>query len=166
MLTVNSPEQDEEYFLFAGLTRNGKALDDEAVKRLFSLDGKVLGEAPQPAETGITGILDQKEKAALDRVSRRNVDYFEKEAGKLDAWAEDLKLGPEREIKDIDKQIKETRRFSLAALTLEEKLRCQKEIKPSKPPGPPSENPFLMPRTTQGRKPATAAGTSWLRRLK
>jgi adenine-specific DNA-methyltransferase len=44
-------------------------------------------------------------------------------------WAEDLKLGLEREIKDIDKQIKGTRRLSAAALTLEEKLRCQKDIK-------------------------------------
>ncbi|MDR1091370.1 MAG: hypothetical protein LBL79_09865, partial [Prevotella sp.] len=48
---------------------------------------------------------------------------------KLDGWAEDLKLGLEREIKDIDKQIKETRRLSVAALTLEEKLKRQREIK-------------------------------------
>jgi adenine-specific DNA-methyltransferase len=129
MLTVKALEQDEEYFLFAGITRNRKALDDEAIKRLFTLDEKVLGEAPQPAGAAIAGILDQKEKAALDRVSRRNADYFEKEAGKLDGWAEDLKLDFEREIKDIDKQIKETRRLSVSALTLEEKPRCQKEIK-------------------------------------
>ncbi|MFP3089371.1 DEAD/DEAH box helicase [Treponema sp. TIM-1] len=129
MLTVKALEQDEEYFLFAGTTRSGKALDDEAIKRLFTLYGKVLSEPPAPEETGIAGLLDQKEKAVLDRVSRRNADYFEKEADKLDGWAEDLKLGLEREIKDIDKQIKETRRLSVSALTLEEKLRHQKEIR-------------------------------------
>ncbi|MDR2630843.1 MAG: hypothetical protein LBC60_07975, partial [Spirochaetaceae bacterium] len=104
-------------------------LDDEAVKRLFTLDGTVTGATPDMAETGIANLIDKREKAVLDRVSRRNADYFEKEADKLDGWAEDLKLGLEREIKDIDKQIKETRRLSVAALTLEEKLRYQKEIK-------------------------------------
>jgi adenine-specific DNA-methyltransferase len=70
-----------------------------------------------------------REPAVLEGVSQRNADYFEKEADKLDGWAEDLKLGLEREIKDFDKQIKETRRLSVAALPLEEKLRYQKEIK-------------------------------------
>jgi len=38
-------------------------------------------------------------------------------------------LGLEREIKDIDRQIKEARRAATTALTLEEKLVGQKEIK-------------------------------------
>ena len=32
------------------------------------------------------------------------------EAEKLDGWADDLKVGLEREIKEIDRQIKEARR--------------------------------------------------------
>jgi len=40
-----------------------------------------------------------------------------------------LKLGLEREIKDIDRQIKEARRAATTALTLEEKLAGQKQIK-------------------------------------
>jgi adenine-specific DNA-methyltransferase len=47
---------------------------------------------------------------------------------KRTSWTEDLKLGLEREIKDIDKQIKETRRLSVVALTLEEKLKYQRAI--------------------------------------
>jgi adenine-specific DNA-methyltransferase len=38
-------------------------------------------------------------------------------------------VGLEREIKEIDRQIKETRRTATAALTLEEKLAAQKQIK-------------------------------------
>lgn len=44
-------------------------------------------------------------------------------------WADDLKLGLEREIKDLDRQIKEARRAALTALTLEEKSAGQKQIK-------------------------------------
>ena len=40
-----------------------------------------------------------------------------------------MKLGLEREIKELDRQIKEARRAATTALTLEEKLAGQKEIK-------------------------------------
>ncbi|KAA0220133.1 DEAD/DEAH box helicase, partial [candidate division KSB1 bacterium] len=48
---------------------------------------------------------------------------------KLDGWADDLKVGLEREIKELDRQIKEARRAATAALTLDEKLAGQKQIK-------------------------------------
>ncbi|MHB8565333.1 MAG: SNF2-related protein, partial [Acidiferrobacteraceae bacterium] len=51
------------------------------------------------------------------------------EAEKLDGWADDLKLGLEREIKDIDREIKEARRAATMVLTLEDKLAGQKQIK-------------------------------------
>jgi len=46
---------------------------------------------------------------------------------KLDAWADDLKVGLEQEIKEIDRQIKEVRRTAATAPTLEEKLNWQKQ---------------------------------------
>ncbi|MFZ4398348.1 MAG: DEAD/DEAH box helicase, partial [Kiritimatiellia bacterium] len=51
------------------------------------------------------------------------------EATKLENWADDVKLGMEREIKNLDRQIRETRRAATVALTLEEKLAGQKQIK-------------------------------------
>jgi adenine-specific DNA-methyltransferase len=50
-------------------------------------------------------------------------------AEKLDGWADDLKAALEREIKDIDRQIKEVKRAATLALTLEEKVVGQKQIK-------------------------------------
>ena len=43
-------------------------------------------------------------------IFERNARFFEAEAEKLDGWADDLKLGLEREIKEFDRQIKEARR--------------------------------------------------------
>jgi len=40
-----------------------------------------------------------------------------------------LKVGLEREIKELDRQIKEARRTATAALTLEDKLAGQKQVK-------------------------------------
>ena len=46
---------------------------------------------------------------------------------KLEEWADDLKLGLEQQIKDIDQEIKETRRTAATAATLDEKLGWQKK---------------------------------------
>ena len=62
-------------------------------------------------------------------VERRNGKHFDEEVVKLDRWADDLKLGLEREIKDIDQQIRDTRRMASAAASLADKLAHQKEVK-------------------------------------
>ena len=72
----------------------------------------------------------QQRQAAIQRnISERNAHFFEAEADKLDGWADDLKVGLEREIKEFDRQIKEARRAATTALTLEEKLAGQKKIR-------------------------------------
>lgn len=47
----------------------------------------------------------------------------------LDRWSEDLKQGLEREIKEIDKQIREARKTAALAQSLQDKLAAQKVIK-------------------------------------
>ena len=63
------------------------------------------------------------------RVSERSAAAFEAEAEKLDGWADDLKLGLEREIKELDRHIKEARKATRIAVSLEEKLMSQKRMK-------------------------------------
>jgi adenine-specific DNA-methyltransferase len=70
-----------------------------------------------------------RQEAILQSVSQRNAAFFEAEANKLDGWAEDLKVGLEREIKELDRQIREARRAATAAPTLPEKLEAQKYVK-------------------------------------
>ena len=83
-----------------------------------------------PDNTGSLWDLIEQRKAAIQRsISERNAKFFEAEAEKLDSWADDLKVALEREIKDIDRQIKEAKRAATLALTLEEKLAGQKQIK-------------------------------------
>jgi hypothetical protein len=104
-------------------------LDDEVARRLFSLPGEagefLLATAPNELDA-----ITQRRQTEIQRsISERNAHFFEAETDKLDGWADDLKLGLEREIKETDRQIKEARRAATAALTLEEKLAVQKQIK-------------------------------------
>ncbi len=127
--TVESLDQAEDHLIFGAATDAGTPLDAECAARLFTLPGTVTGPClsivPGTAEVAI-----QQRQAAIKRtISERNARFFEAEAEKLDGWADDLKLGLEREIKEMDRQIKEARRAVTTALTLEEKLAGQKQIK-------------------------------------
>ena len=80
-------------------------------------------------------------------ISERNARFFEAEADKLDGWADDLKIGLEREIKELDRQIKEARRAATAALTLEEKLLVRNRSKAWRANATRNDDPFSTPRT-------------------
>ena len=98
--------------------------------RMMSLVGTI--EAPQIATEAVSDELRKQASARQGEIqtniSERNANFFAA-TDKLDGWADDLKLGLEREIKELDRQIKETRRASTTALTLEDKLAGQKQMK-------------------------------------
>ena len=157
LFSVESLDQAEDYLLCAAATDEGQALDEAVAARLLTLPGKSSplpqGKAPNypplplgensnghplplgegQGEGAVRGVLDaimEQRQAAIQRgISERNARFFEAEAEKLDGWADDLKLGLEREIKELDRQIREARRAATVALTLEEKLAGQKQIK-------------------------------------
>lgn len=130
ILAVTALDQTEDYFLYIATTNDGSKLEEEAVRRMFSLGGRIVDTTNIVFDEGLLEKhITEREQEIHKKVSERNAKYFEEEAEKLDGWAEDLKIGLEREIKEIDKLIREARKLSIAALSLEEKLKYQKEIK-------------------------------------
>lgn len=130
LFTVESLDQAEDHLILAAMTDEEHILDEEIAARLLTLPGTVIGQAPPNMNTSQLEVIIQNRKASIQRdISERNAHYFEAEADKLDGWADDLKVGLEREIKELDRQIKEARRAATIALTLEEKLAGQKQIK-------------------------------------
>lgn len=113
------------------MTDLGVLIDEDVLGRLLHLPGSVA--APQTPTDAITSALSAQtsdRQTFIQRgISERNAQFFSAEADKLDGWADDLKLGLEREIKEFDRQIKEARRTVTTALTLEEKLAGQKQIR-------------------------------------
>lgn len=130
LLSVESLDQAEDYLIFAGTTENGQVLEEEAVRRMFTLPGVVAGTNPDFAAGSVLDSLVQERTEAIRKgINERNAQFFEAEADKLDGWADDLKVGLEREIKELDRAIKDARRAATTALSLEEKLNGQKEVK-------------------------------------
>jgi adenine-specific DNA-methyltransferase len=129
LLTIEALDQTEEFLLFAGVTEDGRVLETEAVERLFSLPGEVVIGDPVPFEGALAARTADLRGAIERRVGERNLQFFATEEAKLDGWAEDLKVGLEREIKDLDREIREAKRASKAAPTLDEKLTLQRRVK-------------------------------------
>lgn len=131
LMTVEALDEAEDHILMSGITDEGDLLTREVCDRLLTIHGTRGQEVtPDPgAVTQLEASLNESRALIRRAVSERNARFFEAEADKLDGWADDLKVGLEREIKEIDRLIKEARRAATTALTLEEKLAGQKQIK-------------------------------------
>ena len=128
LLTVQALGNEEQRLVVAAITLDGQPLAEDDPEKLLRLPARM-----EPAELGDADVASLRDEvlnrtsAVLREINQRNLGYFEQEVQKLDAWADDLKLGIEQEIKEIDRQIKEVRRTAATAPTLEEKLAWQKQ---------------------------------------
>lgn len=116
-----------EYLIFAARTHAGQLLDEDTCCRLFLLPGQIGDGCAEVSD--LSSIRQDRIQDKLDAIDKRNGLLFDEEVLKLDRWSEDLKLGIEREIKEIDKQIREARKTAALAQSLQDKLEAQKVIK-------------------------------------
>jgi adenine-specific DNA-methyltransferase len=128
-LTVEALDLAEDHLLLAAVDDAGTILEDEASIRLLTLPAQVTSPSRGEPAARLESILAEKRAAIEGEISSRNASFFQEEAEKLEGWADDKKLSLERELKELDKQIKEVRRSATAAGTLEEKLAQQKKIR-------------------------------------
>jgi len=129
-LSVESMDQAEDHLLVAAMTEDGQILDSEITGKFFALSSAGFKETKvQPPDPKLLEDIAHQETQICKSITARNANLFEEETQKLDGWAEDLKMGLEREIKELDRLIKEARKAAIAALTLEEKLAGQKEVR-------------------------------------
>jgi adenine-specific DNA-methyltransferase len=126
LLTVNSLDV-EEFLVVAGQADDGRPLDAESCRRLLRLAAQDEGDAGPPADLAV--LVDAHIGQCTKEVEVRNGRYFDAEVAKLDRWSDDVKLGLERELKDLDAEIREVRRRSALAVALADKLAGQREIK-------------------------------------
>jgi hypothetical protein len=132
LVTVHALGTLEQRLLVAAATHDGQTLPDDVPEKLLRLPALQETSAAVPeslfdvAQQSVDASLQARQNEFLQDVNRRNLGHFEKEVEKLDAWADDLKLGLEQEIKGVDLEIKELRRTAAIAATLEDKLIHQK----------------------------------------
>jgi hypothetical protein len=156
LLRVSALGATEDFLLAASITK-GQLLDADLTDKLLALPGHAvpmpragmtevaLAFDPTPPTystaqpsldfaaagvalpTALQQELTRQRSVVIGNVEQRNLALFSEESEKLDAWADDLKVALEREIKELDRSIKETRTKGKSAPTLAEKLAAQKD---------------------------------------
>jgi superfamily II DNA or RNA helicase len=128
LISVEALGNQEQHLLVAASTTDGVALAEEDPEKLLRLPAttQAAGLFNNAGNATLVADVASRKTELLREINQRNLGYFEQEVQKLDAWADDLKLGLEQEIKEIDREIKEVRRTAATSPTLEEKLAHQK----------------------------------------
>ncbi len=127
LVSVEALGNEEQHLVVAASTSDGHALAEDDPEKLLRLPARSQSAGLfSAADATLVDDVEARKIALLRGINQRNLGYFDQEVQKLDAWADDLKLGLEQEIKAIDAAIKEVRRTAATSPTLEEKLAHQK----------------------------------------
>lgn len=131
LLTINSFEK-EDILLYGCITDKGEIVPPDIAEYMMRLSGSDQPLNVELADKFATAIADaiSAQRAEITQSNaERNNKFFEEEIDKLDNWAHDIKSGLEKELRDIDAEIKLRRSESKKASRLEEKVRIQRIIK-------------------------------------
>lgn len=127
LLSVDALGQREQHLVVTATTADGVALAEDDPEKMMRLPAKMESAGLFSAADNALAIdMETRELELLRNINQRNLGYFGQEVEKLDAWADDLKLGLEHQIKVIDDEIKIVRKTAATSPTLEEKLGHQK----------------------------------------
>lgn len=129
-LSIDSFEQ-EDYLLAAAFVEEGTVLDEEMALRLLALPATQEGEieVPDAVSEQLAERHFQLKQQIMEYNSEKNSQFFDEEMDKLEHWAEDMKLSLEKEIKDLDAEIKLKKAEAKKIFRLEEKVKLQRHIK-------------------------------------
>jgi ERCC4-related helicase len=128
-LTVTAFET-EDHILLAGVTDDGKPLDDEQCRRLLTLsasENALQAGGDGAHKNQLDDLLNVNRQTIFDKLETKNASYFEGELDKLDRWGEDQRASLKLALKELEDQIKDTRRNARLAPNLPEKLKLERE---------------------------------------
>lgn len=131
-LTIDSFER-EDFFLYGCVTDKGKPVFADIAEKILNLacvGSQPLGvELSEPTTVLLADQITAQRTEITTANAARNNTFFEEEMAKLDNWAEDVKTGLERELRDLDAEIKLRKSESKKLSRLEDKVGLQRQIK-------------------------------------
>jgi ERCC4-related helicase len=130
LFTINSFES-EDFLLLSGVTQEGEILESEILQKLFSLTAREekLLAVPVLVKQQLRTLTSNQIESVMQRNLTKNSKFFNDEFDKLDKWAEDMKLSLEKEIKDIDAELKLRKAEARKVMELAQKVEEQRLIK-------------------------------------
>lgn len=129
-LSIDSFEK-EDYLLISCISDSGLEIYPEVAERMLSLTAfeRGLVDVPEAVINRCLESIELQKKNILSENALRNRDFFDTEMDKLDTWADDMKLSLEKEITDLDAEIKLRKSEAKKMLNLEAKVVAQRSVK-------------------------------------
>lgn len=130
-LTIDSFEK-EDILLHACITDKGETVPSDIAEYMLRLSGSedpLNAELSEAIASSLADAITAQRAEITAANAERNNSFFEEEMEKLDNWAEDVKAGLEKELRDIDAEIKLRKSESKKTSRLDEKVRLQRLIK-------------------------------------
>lgn len=121
----------EDFLITACITDNGETIDNEVAQRFFSIQATEEQRlyVPEDIKKTLDEVVFSETQKVISDNANRNKDFFDTEMDKLDQWADDMKLSLDKEIKDLDAEIKLRKSEAKKMLHLEAKVKAQRAIK-------------------------------------
>lgn len=129
-VSIDSFEQ-EDHLVVACRTESGDWVYPEIAEKMLMLPACLLSPAHIEEDVAVclSDRVEEMNQEILSSSSDRNNRFFDEEMEKLDSWADDMKLALEREILDLDQEIKLRKSEARKISRLEEKVKVQRAIK-------------------------------------
>jgi hypothetical protein len=130
LLRIDSFER-EEYLLIGCQTDAGETIPADLAHKLLTLPQSKATpkELVYDTRDQLNDLIVQEQQNTLQQAQARNAEYYNEEIDKLDKWADDMKLSLEKEIKDLEAEIKLKKGEARKVIDLARKVALQREIK-------------------------------------
>ena len=129
-ISIDSFEQ-EDHLVIACLKQDGSYVYPDIAERMLGLPAELIGN--EAIDNSIQEKLKEKISEIQNEIvadsAERNSKFFDEEMDKLDNWADDMKLGLEKEISDLDQEIRLRKSEAKKITRLDEKVSAQRAIK-------------------------------------
>lgn len=128
--TIESSEP-EDSLLISCYSDGGKQIPTDVAERMFSLNATEGRHTTldNNMSTLLERDIEHQKETVRDENQKRNQVFFDTEIEKLSLWADDVKIGLEKEINDLDAEIRLRKAEARKLNNLEEKVAAQREIK-------------------------------------
>lgn len=106
-VSIDSFEQ-EDHLLLSSFTDDGMEVYSDVVERMLMQSAQITNNVDLPTDVleKLTRQIEKEKASVMEQSALRNEVFFDEEMDKLDTWAGDMKVALEREIKDLDAEIK------------------------------------------------------------
>lgn len=129
-LSIDSFEP-EDHLIIACIKQDGQQVYSDIAERMFALPAQVIAPVSiaDDIQEQLSHKIEEQQEDIIADSTERNGKFFDEEMDKLNNWADDMKLALEKEISDLDQEIRLKKSEAKKIIRLEEKISAQRAIK-------------------------------------